>query len=435
MRKDAIITAIDIGTDKCVTLISTLNKETNKLRVVGVCAVPSKGIKRSVIVDLEKVLGTISESLDGAERMAGFEVHSAFVAVSGSHIHSLNSKGVVAVAEPEGEISHQDVSRVIEAARAVSLPQDQEIIHVIPKNFKVDSQPGIKDPLGMTGVRLEAEAHIITGMGTSLRNIKKCMSDLGLKVDGFVFSALAGSQVVLSETEKELGVVIVDIGAGTTNICAFVEGSLEFSGAIPVGAGYITQDIALGTRISLENAEKIKLALSEDMFKAIEPRPGESKEDLSKRRKKADKLKLDQLGIHESVEELSKRTIVEGIMGPRMKEIIEEIAIKLDDHDLLDKVPAGVVFTGGGSQTVGLTNVARKILRLPARIGYPVELDGLISDIKEPSYATSIGLLVYAQHNLKEEQFDKGLDLAFLKNLNLGGISKIISNFIKKMIP
>lgn len=397
MSRVTPITAIDLGTDKCVTLIATFDEATKQLRVVGAAAASSRGMRKSTIVDLEQVLETITESLDAAERMAGFEVKSAFVAIGGNHIASQNSKGVVAVAAPNQEIIKEDVARVIEAARAVSLPADREIIHVIPKNFKVDSQDGIKDPVGMTGVRLESEAHIITAMTTALRNIEKCVHDVGLTVDGFVFTGLASSEVILSETEKELGVVAVDIGAGSTSICVFVDGSLAYTASLPIGARHITQDIALGCRISLDSAEKIKLALGNEELNAVTPIPGESKEELAKRRKKADQLDISMLGIDEQVDVLSKKALVEGIMVPRMKEIMTMVGQHLTNHHLLELVPAGLVLTGGGAETVGMVEVAKRVLNLPARVGKPVELQGMIADIHKPSYAAAVGLLEYGR--------------------------------------
>lgn len=434
MTKNRVITAIDLGTDKCVTLIATVGEE-RQLRVVGVSAVPSRGMKRSVIVDLEQVLNTISQSLDAAERMAGFEVKSAFVSVSGAHINSRNSKGVVAVASPDQEITRLDVERVIEAARAVSLPADREIMHVIPRDFKVDSQEGIKDPVGMTGVRLESEAHIITGMTTTLKNLEKCLNDLALKVDGFVFSGLASAEVTVTETEKELGVMVVDIGAGSTSLCAYVDGCLEFSGAIPVGARHVTQDIALGCRISLDLAEKIKLSLHESDLQPVMPLPGESKEELNRRRKKADVLDLSRFD-QEGAEPLSKRTLVEGIMVPRMKEMIDMIGEKMSAAELLGKVPAGIVLTGGGAQTVRFAEVARKSLNLPVRVGFPEKLDGLVSDIEKPSYATSIGLLMHGFRQGGGQEVSQGSPFEALSSWfdakSLGG--KILG-IIKSVLP
>ncbi len=431
MHRDSVYTAIDVGTDKCVTLIATTNPESQQLRVVGVSVVPSKGVRKSAIVDLEKVTAAINESLDGAERMAGFEVQQVYVSVSGTHINSRNSKGVVAVAAPDQEITRLDVERVIEAARAVSLPTDTQIMHVIPRDFRVDSQEGIKDPVGMTGVRLEAEAHLITGMSVTLRNLEKCMNDLGLQVKSFVFSGLASAQVALTETEKELGVVLVDIGAGTTSLCAYVDGAIQYSGSLPIGARHITQDIALGCRISLEDAEQVKLALSTGEYEIIKPLPGESKEDLAKRRKKADQLDPEKIGLQGFAEPLSKRTLVEGIMAPRMKEMFELIGQRLSDQNILDKVPAGLVLCGGGAETVQITEIAKRTLNIPARVGVPSDVQGLVSDISRPSFAASVGLLSYAQN--------QGGGAAKSTPLSIGSVFKQVdvkqfSGWLKKLV-
>ncbi len=394
MGHNKVITGIDVGTDKCVTLIATTSSE-GVIQVVGVSAVPSKGMKKSQIIDLEKVLETITESLDGAERMAGLEVKSAFISLSGTHIQSLNSKGVVAVASPDQEITSSDVDRVIEAARAISLSSDREIIHVIPKDYRVDSQEGIKDPVGMTGVRLESEAHIITGMSTALKNMEKCIQDLGITVAEFVFSGIAAANVVLSETEKELGVAVIDIGAGSTSVCVFMEGSLSYSCSIPIGARHITQDIALGCRVSIDTAEKIKLHISSEKAKMPTPLAGESKVDFSKRAKKADQIKVSDFDSSDSEEILSRKTIVEGIMHPRMQEIFSLVADKLKEQGTLKDIPAGVVITGGGALTHQIAEVAKHELNLPARVGAPIELQGLVRDINTPAYATSIGLIQF----------------------------------------
>ncbi len=436
MSKTRVVTAIDLGTDKCVTLIATIGED-RQVQVVGVSAVPSRGMRRSMIVDLEQVLNTISESLDAAERMAGFEVKSAYVSVSGTHITSRNSKGVVAVASPDQEITRLDVDRVIEAARAISLPADREIIHVIPRDFKVDSQEGIKDPVGMTGVRLESEAHIITAMSVSLKNLDKCLNDLALKVDGFVFAGLASAEVVLSETEKELGVVTVDIGAGTTSICAYVDGCLEYSGSVPIGARHITQDIALGCRISLDAAEKVKLALGVEDLPVIQPMPGESKEELNRRRRKADQMDLDKLGVDNGGEKLSKRTLIEGIMMPRIKEIFDMVAEKLVEQDLVGRVPAGLVLCGGGAETARIADSARKALNLPVRVGTPKKLDGLASDIDKPSFATSIGLLMFGVRQGGSEMVQAGgMNMPnIFGSFNVQSIGQKLMGIIKSVMP
>lgn len=435
MAQTSIVTAIDIGTDKCVTLIAQVSSELKTPQVLGVAVVPSKGMRRSQIIDLEKVLETITESVDGAERMAGIEIKEAYVSVSGTHVHSLNSTGVVAVASPDKEITDEDVSRVIEAARAISLPSDKQIIHVIPNTYKVDSQDGIKDPVGMTGVRLESSAHIITGLSTTLTNVQKCIEDLGLKVAGFVFSGLAAAEVVLSETEKELGVALVDIGAGSTSVCVYADSSLVYSVSLPVGARHITQDIALGCRISLDVAEKVKVYLSKESHKPLKPQAGESKADFNKRKKKHDELRLADVGVHETQESLSKQFILEGIMEPRIKEIFSLIAEHLEKESLLSEIPAGVVLTGGGAETAFITQVAKSELKLPARIGEPVALQGLTNDIQKPAFATSIGLIMYGE---KQGGTERSSSFSFGSLLNVKRIStdpqKII-DVIKSLLP
>ncbi|MBD3250563.1 MAG: cell division protein FtsA [Candidatus Pacebacteria bacterium] len=436
MSKETVITAIDVGTDKCVTLIGAVAEESHQLRLAGVAAVPSRGMKKSVIVDLEAVLSSIEQSLNAAERMAGLSVTSAYLSVSGNHIRSKNSKGVVAVANPDQEITPEDVSRVIEAARAVSIPSEREIIHVIPRYFKVDSQDGIRDPVGMTGVRLESEAHIITGLSTSLKNLKKCVMDLGVTVEGFVFSGLAASQVTLTETEKELGVVALDIGAGTSSFCVYVDGALEYSGSLPIGARHITQDIAVGCRISLDNAEKLKIALSKQGEIRIKPRPGESKKDFTLRKKQEERIDLAQLGIDEKVDNLNRSGLIKGIMMPRMKEIVEMLGQQLVEQKLLTEIPVGVVLSGGGAETVGFPEVVKSVLRLPARIGYPADLAGLVGEVKAPTYATSVGLLYYAKKQGAGEQSGQGFDFSgLINNLKLGKAGKKLIDLIKSLLP
>ncbi|MEX0895971.1 MAG: cell division protein FtsA [Patescibacteria group bacterium] len=434
MAYDSIITGIDLGTDKCVTLIAKQAKDSSELKVLGVCVVSSKGMKRSQIIDLERVLETINESLDGAERMAGLEVKQAYISVSGSHIGSLNSKGVVAVASPNQEITNEDVDRVIEAARAISTPSDKEIIHIIPNNFKVDSQEDIKDPTGMTGVRLESEAHIITGMSTALRNIEKCVLELGVTVSGFVFSGLAASHVVLSETEKELGVAVIDIGAGSTSVCTYVDSALVYSASIPIGARHITQDIALGCRVSLDLAEEIKLKLSNETQEALKPHSGESKQEFNKRRKKADELPLTDISNGESSDTLSKRHIIEVIMQPRIEEIFSLIAEKLDDQDILNDIPAGLVLTGGGAETVSIAQVAKDEMKLPVRIGKPAELVGLTSDIHKSSFATSIGLLYFGREQSGQNE-ESGFSLPSFSFKSPGVIIQKFTDMIKSLLP
>lgn len=420
MSKEQVITAIDLGSEKCATLIARVTDD-NRLQVLGFSVVPSRGMKRSMIIDLEQALNTVTQSLDAAERMAGFSVKSAVVALSGVHIKYKNSKGVVAVAAANQEIVASDVDRVIEAARAISMPADREIVHVIPKDFKVDSQEGVKDPIGMTGVRLEAEAHIVTGLSTAMRNLEKCIGDMGIKIDSFVFSALAAAEIALSETEKELGVVLVDIGAGTTSIVAYVEGALEFSAVLPIGARHVTQDIALGCRIPMDDAEKLKLYLTDNGTDELRPLPGESKVDFTKRRKRLDVIDPDKVGISHH-DFLSKKTLVGGIMEPRVREIFKLVMQELDKADLLSggKVPAGLVLTGGGALTAGVVEVAKKTSSLPVRLAAPEAIEGLTEDIKRPNFAVSAGLLHYALRQGQVVEVSESFDWQKLVPKQLG---------------
>lgn len=430
MHKQHVICAIDIGTEKICTIIASKSAESSTLQILGISSTPSKGMKKSQVVDLEDAIEAITKSLDGAERMAGFGVNSAYVSISGSHIASQNSKGVVAVANPEGEITSADVSRVIEAARAISIPSAREVIHVIPREFKVDSQDGIRDPVGMSGVRLEAEAHIITGSATALRNIEKCITDVGVKVAGFVFSGLSSSLSVLSDTEKELGVVVLDIGAGSTSLAAFVEGALTYSCVLPIGARHITQDIALGTHVSLASAEQIKLALS-SLPPESEPVPGETREQVRERKKRDDEISTRQLGISEDISSLSRKTLTEGIMYPRLKEMFEMVGKELEKEKLFPLVPAGIVLCGGGAQTVGIVEACKRTLSMSTRVGIPSGVRGLVDDIETPQYATAVGLVLYGAKEGGEEMKVEGMGVHF--GPALSGVSGKLGSFISRL--
>ena len=399
MAKDRIITGIDIGSSKVTTIIATVAQDSTSVNVIGVSTIPSKGIRKGQVVNIDETVVVITESLEAAERMAGYTVSSAFVSVGGSHITSQNSHGVVAVAQQDHEVGDDDIRRVIEAARAVSLPSSREIIHVIPRGFVVDSQEGIADPVGMTGVRLEVDTHLISGLTTAMRNLAKCVGQVGVEVEELVFSGLAASEAVLSDTEKELGVVVVDIGGGTTDICMYVEGALAHSAVLPVGARNITNDIAIGLRISLDSAEKIKLALAKPPRYAINseeeiplPAASVSHDD---RRRRDEEVDLSQLGLVEELKTVSRRTLVEGIIKPRVDQIFEYVGLEMKRSGLSSLTPAGLVITGGGALTIGIVEAAKKELALPVRIGTPSGVSGLVDEILSPPFATSVGLVVY----------------------------------------
>lgn len=431
MSRPHLITGIDIGSSKITTLIVNPSQDTERLNVVGVSSTPSRGIKKSQVVDIEEAIASITESVEAAERMAGYSINSAFVSVSGEHIQSQNSKGVVAVGNPEGEITQDDIYRVIEAARAVSLPSSREIIHVIPREFIVDSQSGVRDPLGMTGVRLEAEAHLITGSTAVMKNLTKCVAELGTNIDGMVFSGLASAQAVLSETEKELGVVLVDIGGGTTSLSIFIDGALSHSAVLPVGAKNITNDLAIGLRISLQSAEKIKQHLT---MLEQQPQPAVSEESTDSKRRN-DEINLARLGLKEEIKTTSRKTLVDGIIRPRLNEIFSMVGSEIKRAGFAGATPAGVVVTGGGAETVSVIDSCRRTLQLPARLGQPAGLTGLVDEIGSPGYATATGLILYAvSHPDSETKFSGGLS-DLLKNLPGKGLINKGGSWIKQLLP
>ena len=427
MNKAKIIAGIDIGTCKIVTILSSIDSETGKINVIGASSVPSKGLKKSQIVDIEEAILAITASVEAAERMAGVSVASAFISVSGVHIQSQNSKGVVAVSSPDREIVTEDVARVIEAARAISLPSSREIIHVIPRDFKVDSQEGIKDPLGMTGIRLEADAHIITGLSTAMRNLAKCVNEIGVEISGLVFSGLASSEECLTDTEKELGVCLVDIGGGTTSISIFTDNSLAYSSVLPIGAKNITNDIAIGLRVSLETAEKIKIALSSGL---------KEKNETTEERVK-DEIDFKKMGIEDEVGKVSYKTLVEGIIRPRLNEIFVLVGEELSKSGFGGATPAGIVLCGGGAATVGISDSCKRTLSLPVRISQSEHLSGLVDEISGPAFATSHGLILYGIKNSKQITGGFSMDKfgKIFKGLPVkGAVSKTVE-FIKSFLP
>ena len=420
MNKAKIISGIELGSSKVTTLIAQVLEDTalieKSVNVVGVASSPSKGIKKGQIVNIEEAVEATISSVEAAERMAGYNLNSAFISLGGAHIHSQNSHGVVAVSDPNGEIGESDVERVIDAARAISIPQSREVIHIIPREYVVDGESGVKDPIGMSGVRLEVDTHIITASDAAMKNLRKAVKEVGIEVSGFVFSGLASSESVLSPTEKELGCILVDIGGGTTSLCVFIDGAPIYSSVIPIGAKNVTNDLAIGLRVSLEAAEKIKLLLSDE--KKIKKEDG-------------DELDLAELGLSD-IKKISKKTLVEGIIKPRLNEIFSMVKLELDRESLGNRVPSGIIVTGGGASTVGILESAKRITLLSARIGKPFGLTGLIDDIIDPSYATVTGLAFFGARNEVQEPLT-----TFAKRMKLptkGMLGKFFS-VIKDLLP
>ena len=398
MAKQRIIAGIDVGSSKIATIIGSVEEEEKQIKVIGASSTPSRGIRKGQIVNIEEAAEAVVESVEAAERMAGYSLTRAVVSISGPHLASQNSRGVVAVAEPEGEINGDDVLRVIEAAKAISLPSSREVIHVVPRYFTVDGQDGIKDPVGMSGVRLEVETHIVTGSTTAMRNLAKCVSEVGADVQNLVAAGLSSAEAILTETEKELGVVLVDIGGGVTDVVVFIEGAPFYTVVLPIGAKNVTNDLAIGLRLSLESAEKIKTFFSE---KENQPRikklksEKDKKERDSESEKDEDELDLKDLGIVEEVKKVSKKTLSEGIIRPRLNEIFTMIGLELKKSGAIGLTPAGVVITGGGALTVGIKEAAKRNLSMPVRIGVPQGIGGLVDEAEKTEFATGVGLLHY----------------------------------------
>lgn len=432
MNEGKIVVGIDVGTYKTVTVIAKIDEYVN---VLGVSEVKSAGIRKGQIVDIEEAVGSINSSLEAAERMAGFNASHVIVSIGGSQIESQNSRGVVAISNPNGEITPQDLTRVIDAAKAISMPSTRDIVHVLPRNYIVDGQEGIKDPISMSGVRLEVDTHIISANSISIRNLDKAFSQVGVDVDSFVFNGYASALSVLTDTEKELGVVLIDLGAGTTDISIYTEGSLSYSSVLAIGARHITNDLAIGLRISLESAEKIKLFLSRNATVKRVLHPDVESEPRSRETRPSDEIDLSSLNLSEELRKVSQKTLVDGIIRPRLNEIFTMIGLEIKKSGFGGQTPAGIVITGGGAMTVGIRDSAKRVLAMPVRVGLPTNLKGIIDEIQHPAFATVIGLTLYGSYS---ETASSSLAFGnFLSGFS-GGSGKFIKrilSIIKSFIP
>ncbi len=421
MSRSDLIVAIDIGTEKIVSLVGQHFPEEERVNIIGVANFPAQGLKRGQIVDIDKATNSLIQSIEAAERMAGYSTSHAFIGLSAPYIKSVNSQGVVAVSDPDQEIISEDVERVIEAARAISLPASQEILHVIPRDFTLDGQAGVVDPVGMSGVRLEAETHIVTASTPALRNLKKCIREAGIVPLSFVFSGFAASEAVLTPTEKELGVVLVDIGASTTTLTIYNEGAPCYSSVLPAGAKNVTNDLAIGLRLSLDEAEKFKKVLSQEDFSA-----------------ESDEVSLSDLKVSSEEKKVSTKTAVDGIIVPRLKELFSLIREEIKNSGFGGATPAGLVLIGGGANTVKAKVSCQATLGLPVRIGEPKKLGGIVDDLIAPQFASSLGLVLYG---IKMNRAEKSLpyrmfDLSKLTDkLPIKGAVETMKSFLKPLLP
>jgi cell division protein FtsA len=439
-----IITAIDIGSTKISTVIASM-EEGGTPSVIGVATSPSQGLKKGVIVNIDDAINSIANSLEAAERMAGLTVSSIYISINGKHITSLNNKGVVAIAQDE--IATEDVFRSIESARTVSIPPSREILHVIPREFIVDAQGDIKDPIGMTGTRLEVNAHIISATTSALHNLVKCVQQIGLQVDDIVFTGWASSTSVLTPTEKELGIMCLDIGGGTTSITTFVEDAITYSSSVPFGGINITSDLAIGLRVSLEEAEKIKLNAEELMKNTVDTNEesdatkrrkalligSDEEEDIDKKdlKKKKDIIDISSLDI-KGMKTISKKLFNE-IIEARLSEIFDIVIRQVEQSGNETRLPAGIVITGGSALIPGIATVAKKVFGVPARVAYPKGLGGLVDEISSPAYSVGHGLILYGS---SEEGFETSTKRSTSKSSKKSsGIGSRIGNFFKNLLP
>lgn len=416
MQHSKIISAIDIGTTKVTTIVGQFFEVEDRTNIIAVASTPAQGFRKGQIINLDQATQTITQSLESAERMAGFPIKSAHISICAPHIESINSQGVVAVSNPSGEIAASDISRVIEAAQAVSLPSGKELIHTIPRRYTVDGQEGVIDPVGMNGIRLELESHLIIASSPSLKNLHKCLEEVGLTTDSLVYSGLATAKAALTNTEKELGVALVDIGGSVTSLTIFTEGSPVYSAVIPVGANNVTNDLAIGLRLSIEDADKIKLKLG----KIVESKKHEDEVDLST------------FGIlSEEKHRISLQTAVNGIIKPRLEELFTLIYDQIENSGFASLIPAGLVITGGGAQTINAKDICAKTIPLPLRIATPPKLGGIIDDILNPSYTSAIGLLMYGLENTNQS----GSASRKPARANMGSLVNRLKSLIEPLLP
>ncbi|MDO8446087.1 MAG: cell division protein FtsA [Deltaproteobacteria bacterium] len=386
-KNDNIIVGLDIGTTKICAIVGEVGE--NGLNIVGIGTHPSKGLRKGVVVNIESTVTSIKKAIEEAELMAGCEIASVYTGIAGGHIKGFNSHGVIAV--KDGEVSETDIKRVIDAAKAVAIPMDREIIHVLPQEFIVDDQDGIKEPLGMSGVRLEAKVHIVTGAVTSAQNIVKCCNRTGLDVRDIVLQQLASSEAVLSAEEKELGVVLVDIGGGTTDIAVFADGSIKHTAVLALGGNHLTSDIAIGLRTPAAEAEKIKKKYGCALASMV---------------KRDEMIEVPSVGGRKP--RTVSRQILAEIIEPRVEEIITLVNRELMKAGFEDVVASGVVLTGGSASLEGMAEIAEQVFNLPVRRGLPVGISGLTDVVNSPMYSTGVGLVLYGYKNRNEDKFRVG---------------------------
>jgi len=378
MAKNNIITGLDIGTNKVRVVVASVKDET-KPRIIGVGESNSSGMRKGVVVDIEEMTASIKKAVEQAERGSGASIDKAYVGIGGSHIQAKSSKGAVAVSRADEEVSQEDTARAINNASAVSLDPNREVIHIIPRDFSIDGQEGIQDPRGMTGVRLEVDTLIVEGLSPNIKNLRKCLENAKVHVQDLVLDVLAASQSVLTRKQKELGVLLLDLGAGTVGMTVYEEKKLLHVHVLPIGSAHITNDIAIGLRSSIETAERVKLDYGSCLPDEI------SKKD-----------EIDLSKIDDKEEGIANRKEIAKIIEARTEEIFSLVNKELKKINREGLLPSGAVLVGGGAKTPGIIDLAKEKLKLPVQLSFPQGIDGLVDKVDDPTYATAVGLIFWA---------------------------------------
>ncbi len=385
-----LIVGLDIGTSKVVAIVAEINDE-NEIEIIGLGSCRSRGLKKGVVVNIESTVQTIRSAIQEAELMAGCNIHAVFTGIAGNHIRSLNSHGIVAIRD--NEVTAGDIERVIDAAKAVAIPADQKILHIIPRDFIIDGQEGIKEPIGMSGVRLEAKVHIVTGAVSAAQNIIKCVRRCGLEADDIVLEQLASSYSVLTEDEKDLGVCLVDIGGGTTDLAVFTNGAISHTSVIPIAGDHVTNDIAVALRTPTQNAEEIKV---------------QHACALAQLANSDETVEVPSVG-NRPLRRMSRQTLAE-VVEPRYVELFSLVQAELRRSGYEQQIVAGIVLTGGSSNMQGVVELAEEVFHMPVRVGTPQYVSGLVELVRNPIYATGVGLLLYGRGRQQDGDRTRRLD-------------------------
>ncbi|MHB1455408.1 MAG: cell division protein FtsA [Armatimonadota bacterium] len=405
MSQSCIITALDIGTTKVCAMIA--NVTDHKPEIIGVGVSPCTGLKKGLVTDIYETTASIKDAVWQAEKISGVKADSVYVGITGEHITSMNSKSVIAISNPDGMITKDDLEQLLNSAKSIVIPPDREIIHIIPRSYTLDGQKHVKSPVGMHATRLEVEVHIVTGLSSFIQNVVKCVNQAGLTVDHAVLEPIATAESVLFPAEKEIGAALVDIGGGTTDIVIYTNDKILFSAVIPLGGNHVTRDISIGLRTDNIEAERIKLAHGSVSINDSEP---------------PTILKVQPIGCEQP--RLLPGKILSEIIEPRMSEMCRFVLDQIENAGYIDKIPAGIVFTGGGSMLPGFCELAAEMSGLPIRIGKPAEISGLTDEMHEPIYSTAVGLVIHGSKHCRKHAPE------FLGMMNIKKIYEQVRDYI-----